>query len=280
MLRTIYLPNDQSQLLRGEVEQLHQQVQEQRVYYERLLNTLRDERSAYEEGQRTRYLQAAEDIERALSQLQEQEVFNHQLVRDHVEQLSQFEADERRLQEETEAVRLENALLRDQIRDVAGRAEHKKQEVKGEYERSAQEYAEKFREQSRHQKENIAIIKDQYKKVQEIYRRKMADMQDKLARETKKTEVAERRRKLELDGYAADLSSMHKKIRHFQKYIAKMKKAVEEEEERAQEDLIEMSDEEEKDENENAMEEVQEEAAEEPNEMEEAYNEQALYQQA
>ena len=79
------------------------------------------------------------------------------------------------------------------------------------------------------QKENIAIIKDQYKKVQEIYRRKMDDMQQKLVKETKKMEVAESRRKLELDGYSADMSSMKKKIQFFQKYIAKMKKAVEDE---------------------------------------------------
>ena len=48
--------------------------------------------------------------------------------------------------------------------------------MRDEYERSAQEYTEKFRVQSRTQKENIAIIKDQYKKVQEIYNRKMQDM--------------------------------------------------------------------------------------------------------
>lgn len=106
-----------------------------------------------------------------------------------------------------------------------------------------QEYTEKFREQSRLQKENIAIIKDQYKKVQEIYRRKMADMQEKLAKETKKMEVAERRRKLELDGYAADLSSISKKIVFYQKYIAKMKKAVDEE--RGDGVVMDMSDEEE-----------------------------------
>jgi hypothetical protein len=57
----------------------------------------------------------------------------------------------------------------------------------------------------------------------------MQDMQEKLAKETKKMEVAERRRKLELEGYSSDLSAMKKKIQFFQKYIAKMKKAVEEE---------------------------------------------------
>ena len=136
-------------------------------------------------------------------------------MRDHVELMSHYEADERRIQEETEAVRQDNAGLRDQIREIARQTESKKKEVRDEYEKSTQEYTEKFRVQARTQKENIAIIKDQYKKVQEIYNRKMRDMQEKLAKETKKMEVAEKRRKLELEGYTADLGAMKKKIQFF-----------------------------------------------------------------
>ncbi|TNV79569.1 hypothetical protein FGO68_gene13151 [Halteria grandinella] len=241
VLRTIYLPNDQSTHMRSEVESLHLQIQQQRAHYESILNKLRDARSETEESQRQRYVQVADEIERTLQQLQDQEIFNYQVVRDHVECMVQFEAEERKLQEETEAIRIENAELRDQIRDISNKAESKKREVKQEYEKSAQEYSEKFREQSRTQKENIAIIKDQYKKVQEIYKRKMDDMQDKLGKEGKKMEVAERRRKLELEGYSADLSAMGKKIVFYQKYIAKMKRAVDEE--RGGNGLLEMSDE-------------------------------------
>ena len=68
----------------------------------------------------------------------------------------------------------------------------------------------------------------------------MQDMQEKLAKETKKMEVAERRRKLELEGYSSDLSAMKKKIQFFQKYIAKMKKAIEEE--RGAGEVMEVSD--------------------------------------
>jgi hypothetical protein len=74
---------------------------------------LRDNKSAYEEQQRLRFLQVTEEIERLMSQLQEQEIFNYQVVRDHVELMTQFEAEERKLQEETEAVRVENTGLRD-----------------------------------------------------------------------------------------------------------------------------------------------------------------------
>lgn len=97
ILRTIYLPNDQSQQLRSEVDTLHAQIQEQRVHYERILLKMRDDRSNYEEQQRVRYLQVTEEIEHVLQQLQEQEIFNYQIVRDHVELMSQYEADERRL---------------------------------------------------------------------------------------------------------------------------------------------------------------------------------------
>ena len=81
-------------------------------------------------------------------------------MRDHVELMSHYEADERRIQEETEAVRQDNAGLRDQIREIARQTESKKKEVRDEYEKSTQEYTEKFRVQARTQKENIAIIKD------------------------------------------------------------------------------------------------------------------------
>jgi hypothetical protein len=89
------------------------------------------------------------------------------------------------------------------------------------------------------------VIKDQYRKVQSIYRQKMEQMQEKLGKETKKMEIAERRRKLELEGYSSDLSAMKKKIQFFHKYIAKMKKAVDEE--RGAGEVMEMSEDDDED---------------------------------
>jgi hypothetical protein len=74
--------------------------------------------------------------------------------------------------------------------------------------------------------------------VQEIYKRKMEDMTERLHKETKKLDVTERRRKLELEGYGSDLQAMRKKVAFYQKYIAKLRKLVEEDQ------AIEFSDEE------------------------------------
>ena len=56
----------------------------------------------------------------------------------------------------------------------------------------------------------------------------MADMQERLTKETKKMEVNERRRKHELEGYGSDLQNMKKKIQFYHKYITKLRKLVEE----------------------------------------------------
>ena len=50
------------------------------------------------------------------------------------------------------------------------------------------QYQDKFRDQAKIQQENIAIIKDQYRKVQEIYKRKMSEMTDRLKLDSTKVE--------------------------------------------------------------------------------------------
>lgn len=72
----------------------------------------------------------------------------------------------------------------------------------------------------------------------------MCDMNERLAKETKRMEVAERRRKMELEGYGADLQNMKRKIGFYQKYISKLKRLVNEEAANGDE-LIDMTDDEE-----------------------------------
>ena len=90
------------------------------------------------------------------------------------------------------------------------------------------QYQDKFRDQAKIQQENIAIIKDQYRKVQEIYKRKMSEMTERLKLDSTKVDKQESRRKLELEGYSADLQNMKRKIEFYQKYITKLKSLVEE----------------------------------------------------
>lgn len=53
-------------------------------------------------------------------------------------------------------------------------------------------------------------------------------MSERLEKLTSKADRAEKRRKLELEGFGADLENMKRKIEFYQKYITKLKSLVEE----------------------------------------------------
>ena len=65
------------------------------MHYERVLQGLRDEKSSYEEDQRVKYIEFVEELESIMKKLHEQEVFNYQVIRDHVDLMSQYEVEER-----------------------------------------------------------------------------------------------------------------------------------------------------------------------------------------
>ena len=118
--------------------------------------------------------------------------------------------------------------MRESIRTASLQTKKTKAKAKNDYIQDTQQFQEKFRDQTRIQQENISIIRDQYRKVQEIYKRKTSDMKERLENETKKADTLDSRRKLELEGYSSDLQNMQRKINFYQKYITKLKSLVEE----------------------------------------------------
>ena len=72
------------------------------------------------------------------------------------------------------------------------------------------------------------MIKDQYRKVTDVYKRKCEEMRTQITRETTKTEVQDRRRKCEIEGVASDLQNMKRKCDFYQKYIGKLRTLVNE----------------------------------------------------
>ena len=118
--------------------------------------------------------------------------------------------------------------MREQVRAASLATQKAKTKAKQDYVNETLAFQDKFREQARIAQENISIIRDQYRKVKEIYQRKTAEMTERLSTETVKVERNEERRKLELEGYSADLQNMKRKIEFYQKYITKLKALVEE----------------------------------------------------
>lgn len=99
VLRTVYLPNEQSGSIRTEVEHLSKEIQEQKVEYEKILFDLKTQKADFEEKMRVQYLDQSEEVSKLTKELHEKETFNYQIARDHIDAMIAFEKEERELQE-------------------------------------------------------------------------------------------------------------------------------------------------------------------------------------
>jgi len=105
-----------------------------------------------------------------------------------------------------------------------------------------QDYGDKFKDQSNLQSEVISIIKEQYDKVQEIYRIKSKNLMEAIEKSGKKLNKVDQRRSLELSGYFEDLKLLEKKVGFYENYISKLKKLVEQDAKRMLKRLREEND--------------------------------------
>ena len=92
----MYLPNENVGKLNKENEQFSSQIAQQRAQFEAVLLQLRDEKAAFEEVQREKYVRNKQHLDGLLKEIQEMEEFNQQVVRDHVDAVATNELEERR----------------------------------------------------------------------------------------------------------------------------------------------------------------------------------------
>ncbi len=122
---------------------------------------------------------------------------------------------------------MENARLATEIKKVEEQNEKELELAEEEYEEMTKEFGEKFKDQSNLQTEVISIIKEQYDKIQELYRVKSINLVNAIEKGKGKLGKTEQRRRLELEGYYEDLRLLEKKVSFYENYTNKLKNLVE-----------------------------------------------------
>ena len=95
-----------------------------------------------------------------------------------------------------------------------------------EYENNAEDFTQKFREQSKGHDVQISVIRDQYNKLSSMHEKKMKTNLEKYESFQDKLDKNAIKRKLELEGFSSDLSNLEKRMIFYQNYISKLKKLV------------------------------------------------------
>lgn len=150
------------------------------------MKNLQDEKAVFENEQRNSYMVINKQYQDTLERLHQKEIYNQQVVRDHVELKHVFEMEERAMQEENEQINQENQILRQTIRAIAAETKGTIKHARQDYEINSEEFMAKFREQNKTQDENMSIIRDQYKKLKDLYKTKTEILTEKETKESTK----------------------------------------------------------------------------------------------
>ena len=116
--------------------------------------------------------------------------------------------------------------MRNTVRGITNQTNDIVSNARKEYVDNAEDFSEKFRDQNRSHNENMSIIRDQYNKLQAIYKKKMDVFTEKQNEQNTKLDKFSEKRRLDLEGFHSDLQNLEKRMTFYQNYIGKLKKLV------------------------------------------------------
>ena len=97
------------------------------------------------------------------------------------------------------------------------------------YAKKTDNFAARFRKQAQSNENDLKVIKVQYEQLQQQYVNDLRQLEAMLARTRDDIAVIESRRITESQAFAADISSIKKRVINFERYIKRIKQHVDEE---------------------------------------------------
>lgn len=99
------------------------------------------------------------------------------------------------------------------------RMEEEKRMREAKRQQESEAFVNLFRKQALGSEEDLAIIKGQYEAAHELYEKQIKYLEAKLANAVNKYKASEERRRLEMQGYAADVKSTRARLRDLEKIL-------------------------------------------------------------
>jgi coiled-coil domain-containing protein 77 len=213
IVRTIYLPNEQSNVLVTEVDMLKRQLEQDKALYQGQIDALKEDRNVREEEFKLRHDADQRQIEELLQQLQRSEDFKVSTTRDYLRLRHESQTKERSLIESLGKARQENDGLLSQVKHTTVRARQETREAETIAEQKSQDFAHKFRKQAMQKEENLQIVKEQYGQLQTVFSERINDMENKFMRLSQKYRDLENKRKYEAQHHTAEVDTLRQELK-------------------------------------------------------------------
>lgn len=221
LIRTVYLPNQESCDMGSEINVLRQELESARTQQEALIRDLRDERRAREDEYYRVHNRDSQEIDTLLSELNtlEENIFdtNKDLL------TLDFEYGQREQQhvEELEAAKKVNAQLRLKLHGTVQNAVNQTEVFSKQSEIQTEDLANKFRVQQMRAQEESKIVKEQTEFLKRIMQQRIEELERKLGNYEVKFNNLHVRQGLDFEGFASDAQLVKRRTKELEDRLRK-----------------------------------------------------------
>ncbi|KAJ0397784.1 hypothetical protein P43SY_006486 [Pythium insidiosum] len=216
VLRTIYMPNQQAEVLTKTIENLQRQLQRsQEIAEERMQHTLEtfaDEKNRLVEAQR-----AMEDKYDIMEkQLEKTKRLLHMTTKDYLVLRHQSQEAERQAHEEVYALQAKCRELMKESAVATSQALQDADAIKEKAQEESAQCAQQLRDQALARERDLLILREQYAAVQEACSRRIQDLETRLSNLRSRYRALDKRRAMEMEGFTRDIANLKRQTQRLE----------------------------------------------------------------
>ena len=211
--KTLILPNEELNILKLDLENAKKQLELQTSAHEIALQTFENDRQTREHESEMHLLNARKQLSELQDAFHRSETAKSEAIKDFLLTRHQALMRERQLVELNQQLqwKLDHSLA--QMKKNVEFYNEKALEVERIAEEKSNDFAQKFRVQVVEGEENLEVVKEQYKKLQEVYVGKTKELEKRLEALGEKYRHLEGRRNAEKEGYGRDIEQLRAVIK-------------------------------------------------------------------
>eukprot|EP00943_MAST-04B_sp_MAST-4B-sp1_P008619 g8619.t1 len=221
VLRTIYLPSEKADTLLLTVESLQKQLEAVKELESGRNAALLEDRRKRIEEERVRAAADREQVEALQDTVKRLEEKLRNATKDYLETRHAHQVHARIMKEETEMLRSQNESMVRELQEERRRSIVESESVKTAAEQEAQMYTEQFRREALAREEDLSVLKEQYNEVQKMYKQRVSKLEASLKSTTTKYKQLQHRRKMDFEGYGADVANLRTQLRKMEDLLVK-----------------------------------------------------------
>ncbi|KAF0688409.1 Aste57867_19965 [Aphanomyces stellatus] len=212
VMRTVYLPSDQTDALLLRVDLLTRQLNDQKKLSNERIQSLLNALALASAESKTQSALHGDEMKTKQNEVERIQQLLSKATQDYLVLRHQAQESDRKAQEEIARLhQLQKTILHEK-EDIMTNAKLETAAIRESIREEGNVYAAEFRKKAVSRERDIHILKEQYAAVQESYGARIADLQSRLTKLRSRYKSLESRRNMEMEGFSRDIATLKRHL--------------------------------------------------------------------